>query len=244
MQITFNNDFNSAGVQFTPDQINSFLADEQTAENMIESTFTNNISVVYDVGFGSYRGQPLQNQNVSLAFVNENALFPMTYTQLRNDLLTFGQPGFFNDANLPPGPSLNGRTNFWVSSSIGACFGLFTQATDGFVGIGTQFAPGNQRVSAFLHEVTHAMARVDANFTINGQTYFSSLDLVRFLGPNNRLFDGHSPSHPESPAAGIFFARRRRDGPGGLGCLFGSRRLFKSPKSVEPAAALQQSHAE
>ena len=45
MQITVNNDFNSAGVQFTQAQINSFLQDEQTAINILDSTFTNNITV-------------------------------------------------------------------------------------------------------------------------------------------------------------------------------------------------------
>jgi hypothetical protein len=207
MQITFKNDFdhgpNGFG-GFSQTQINSFLADEQTTKNILESTFTNNISVVYEVGFGSYQGVQLQNQNVSLAFVNENAVFPLTYSQLRQDLLTFGQPGFFNAANLPAGNSLNGVTNFWVSSTVGACFGLFTPQTDGFVGIGTLFQPGAQRVSAFLHEVGHAMGRIEANFNINGQIYFSALDLVRFLSPGNRLFDAHTPSLQNPQQAAYF----------------------------------------
>src|SRR5215510_10768182 len=139
MQITVNNDFNNGGQFFTQAQINSFLQDEQTAINILNATFTDNISVVFDVGFGSYRGQVLNNQLISLADVNSDAVFTLTYSQLRTDLLTFGQPGFFNAANLPAGNSLNGVTNFWISSSVAACFGLFTQLTDGFVGIGNQF---------------------------------------------------------------------------------------------------------
>jgi hypothetical protein len=190
MQITVNNDFNTFG-GFTPQQINSFLADEQTAINILDSTFTNNISVVYDVGFGSYRGQIMPNQNISEADVNENALFFRTYSQVRQDLLNLGQPNFFTAANLPAGNSINGVTNFWVSSSVGAIFGLFTQQTDGFVGIGTQFTPGAQRVSAFLHEFGHAMGRVPE--TIQGAA--SELDLWRFLTPGNRLFNGNNPNH-------------------------------------------------
>jgi hypothetical protein len=55
MQITVNNDFNTDG-PFTQAQINSFLADEQTAINILDAAFTDNISVVYDVGFGSFEG--------------------------------------------------------------------------------------------------------------------------------------------------------------------------------------------
>jgi hypothetical protein len=195
MQITVNNDFNNSGTFLTQNDINSFLQDEQTAINILDSTFTSNISVVFDVGFGSYRGQTLQNQFISEADVNQNAVFTLSYSQLRTDLLTFGQPGFFNAANLPAGNSLNGFTNFWISSSVGACFGLFTQLTDGFVAIGTGFKPGAERVSAFLHEMGHAMGRVPENFVFNGFTYFSALDLVRFVAPGNRLFDGSNPNH-------------------------------------------------
>src|SRR5262245_63836479 len=127
MQITVNNDFNTFG-GFNQAQINSFLADEQTAINILQSTFTDNITVAFDVGFGAYRHNIMQDQNVSLADVNLEDLdnrFFLTYSQLRQDLLTFGQPGFFNAANLPAGTSLNGRTNFWISSSVGACFGIF-----------------------------------------------------------------------------------------------------------------------
>ena len=115
----------------------------------------------------------------------------MNYSTLRQDLLTSGQPNFFTAANLPAGNSINGVTNFWVSSSVGAIFGLFTQAADGFVAIGTQFTPGAQRVSAFLHEFGHAMGRVPE--TINGAA--SALDLWRFTNPGVRLFNGANPNN-------------------------------------------------
>src|SRR5262249_26877775 len=191
MQITVNNDFNNGGQFFTQAQINSFLQDEQTAINILQLTFTSNVSVVFNVGFGSYQGVTLNNQTISEADVNQNAVFFLNYSQLRQDLLTFGQPGFFNAANLPAGTSLNGVTNFYVSSSVGAIFGLFTNAVDGFVGIGTGFAPGGNGVSAFLHEMGHAMGRIPE--TIQGAA--SALDLVRFVSQGNRLFNGANPNH-------------------------------------------------
>src|SRR5262249_57837749 len=118
----------------------------------------------------------------------------LTYSQLRQDLLTFGQPNFFNAANLPAGNSINGFTNFWVSSSVGAIFGLFTAQTDGFVGIGTGFTPGAQRVSAFLHEFGHAMGRVPES--IGGAAF--ELHLSRFTAPAVPLFDTHFATTPAS----------------------------------------------
>jgi hypothetical protein len=205
MQITVNNDFatyqNATGHIFTQQEINSFIADENTAINILDSAFTNNISVVFNVGFGSYNGATLNNQNISEADVNQAAVFFMNYSTLRQDLLTFGQPGFFTAANLPAGNSINGVTNFWVSSSVGAIFGLFTQQTDGFVGIGTGFTPGAQRVSAFLHELGHAMGRVPD--TIQGAA--SELDLWRFVSQGNRLFDSHTPS-VQNPMQAAYFS--------------------------------------
>src|SRR5436190_20480954 len=196
MQITVNNDFATFG-GFNQQQIDSFLQDEQTAINILNPTFTDNITVTFDVGFGAYRHNIMQDQTVSLADVNLEDLdnrFFLTYSQLRQDLMTFGQPGFFNAANLPAN-SLNNQTRFWISSSVGACLGIFINVVDGFVGIGTQFTPGAQRVSAFLHEMGHPMGRVPENWIFGGQTYFSALDLVRFVSQGNRLFDGSNPNH-------------------------------------------------
>jgi hypothetical protein len=105
MQITVNNDFQHGGQIFTQAQINSFLQDEQTAVNILQSTFTDDISVVFNVGFGSYQGQTLPNQTISEADVNQNAVFFLNYQTLRNDLLTFGQPGFFKLPICRPAPA-------------------------------------------------------------------------------------------------------------------------------------------
>ena len=59
MQITLINDFNNGPRQFTAQEIASFLQDEQTAVNMLNATFTNNISLTFNVGFGSFEGQNL-----------------------------------------------------------------------------------------------------------------------------------------------------------------------------------------
>jgi len=195
MQILVNNDFNSGGVQFTQAQIASFLRDEQTAISLLTATFTNNITLTFNVGFGSYGGQTLNNQNTAVAAVNTNAAVFLTYSQLRTALLTSGQPNFFTGANLPAGDSINGISNFYVSSSAARTFGLRVPnpGPDGFVGIGTGFTPGAPRVDAFLHEFGHAMGRYDPNVVRQGVTYVSEFDLMRFVSPGTRLFPGHPP---------------------------------------------------
>jgi len=157
MQIIAQNDTTNA----------SFLADEQTAINILDAALPNNITVTIKIGFGDYNGTTLQNQNVSEGGINFG--YFLTYQQLRTDLLTFGQPGFFNGTNLPAGTSINGQSNFFVSSSVAKIFGIQTNgAVDGFVGIGTGFSAGAVRISAFLHEIGHALARVPNIITSGG----------------------------------------------------------------------------
>jgi hypothetical protein len=72
------------------------------------------------------------NQNISEADVNSNAVFFLTYSQLRTDLLTFGQPGFFNAANLPAATNINGFTTAYQLGQVGTDWRFVTLA--GFFG--------------------------------------------------------------------------------------------------------------
>jgi hypothetical protein len=181
-----------------------FINDEAAAVKILDDAFPNNITVRIKVGYGNYNGQILTNQSISEGNVADNVVY-LTYAQLRSDLLTFGEPGFFNDQNLPPfnDPNSPTHTNFWISSSEAKAWGIATTGTiDGFVGIGTNFRPGNERISAFLHEIGHALGRVPGNFTqtVNGvtTTYSSALDLWRFTSNGNRYFD---PNNTNNTAA-------------------------------------------
>src|SRR6476659_8722837 len=155
MQITVNNDFSNGPRPFTQQEIDSFLQDEQIAVNILNSTFTNNISLTFNVGFGSFEGKPMAPRDGGFGDVNIRTAVGLPYSQLRANLLTFGQPGFFNAANLPDGDSINGISDFWVSSSVAAAFGLAApnrppDAPDGFIGINIgALAPGAQRITAF-----------------------------------------------------------------------------------------------
>jgi hypothetical protein len=205
MQILFTNDFDNGGQTFTQAQKDSFLADERTAINIYNATFTNNITVTLNFGFGSIDGKMLAKQDEGAAQINARTTDLLTYSQLSADLRTFGEPNFFNVANLPEGDSINGISpNFLISSSITKVFGMPVpnpmNLPDGFIGIGTdasKIAPGAQRISVFLHEIGHALGRATGPFinSVTGATYVSPLDLVRFTTQGIRFFVG-APTPP------------------------------------------------
>jgi hypothetical protein len=182
----------------------SFVADAQRAVTILNSTFTNNITLTFDIGLGSL----LQWDNPSQSYVRKSVApgggaaninfdreVSLTYSELRTDLLTFGQPNFFTPTNLPAGNSINNISNFFISSSVAAAFGLPVPnpinrpGVDGFVGIGTGTS-GPARVDTILHEIGHAMGRISTNYGPN----VSELDLMRFVSLGNRLFDGSLPN--------------------------------------------------
>lgn len=174
----------------------SFNADMQAAINILDSTFTNNVTVTIEVSDTFYPGDgSVLPADISEGGINNNLAVNMSYSTLRSDLLADGQPGFFNSTNLPAGTSINGQTNFYVSSSVAANFGIFESGVDGYVGIQSGFTPGAQRISAFLHEIGHALGRVPGTDNSGAN---SELDLWRFTSLGQHDFDASGNSGPTS----------------------------------------------
>jgi hypothetical protein len=174
----------------------SFLADEQRAINVLSSTFLNNITLTFNVGFGfipAENGRPSQPTNqpgaeASLGNVNFNKTLAVPYEVLRNALFASGQPNFFG-ANLPVGNV--GQENFYISSSVGKALGFAPErapedTVDGFIGIATNAGEGPVRVDTILHEIGHAMGRLTSLDTQAGLSRFPGLDLFRFVSAGNR----------------------------------------------------------
>jgi hypothetical protein len=194
-----------------------FVADAQAAEAMLERTFTNNITLTFDVGLGTILSWDVPSNsfirkptptNTALANINWFQTINLTYSELRTNLVQFGQPNLFTPTNLPDGDSINDRANFVIGSSVAKAFGLPVPTppmnqqpgVDGFVGIGTGFTAGPQRIAALLHEIGHAMGRIHSNLGNN----VSELDLMRFVSVGNRLFDGRTPSAANPLPAAYF----------------------------------------
>jgi len=194
----------------------SFIADEQRAAAILAATFTNNITLNFNIGLGfnpAFPNDPLDLS--SNAALNINTAIYTNYTTLRNNLISFGQPNFFTPTNLPAGNTLDGRADFYISSSAAKAFGLPNpnNGPDGFIGIGTGFAQGDDRVAVLLHEITHAMGRLWFNATPPGQNVQSApaFDLMRFVSGTRapgqvpvRLFDGRQVSVANPMPAAYF----------------------------------------
>src|SRR5262245_57392495 len=171
----------------------SFLADEQTAINILSSTFLNNITLTFNVGFGfipAANGNPSQPAaGASLGVANFAKTLALPYEVLRSALFASGQPNFFG-ANLPVGNV--GQDNFYISSSVGKALGFAERAPgdtiDGFIGISTAEVAGPGRVDTILHEIGHAMGRLTNIDSQAGIERFPGLDLFRFVSAGNRLF--------------------------------------------------------
>src|SRR4029077_15457473 len=204
MQITYT--INPASVSSA-----SFINNLNTAIGIIDSTFTANITVHLEIGYGvdASTGATLTNQNFS--YGGPSFLYGLSYSTLRTDLLT-AEPGFFNTSNLPNVSNLNGVSNFNVSSAQARLFGILPanagSTIDGYVSMGTGFSSsGTLMIDGLLHEITHALGRDPDNFTAGGTTYYSSLDVFRFLtSGNGRDFGGTTRPSTAQPVAQAYFS--------------------------------------
>jgi hypothetical protein len=180
----------------------SFINDLNAAIQILDSTFTNNVTINIKVGEGvdAQTGQTLSDQNVSKG--GPSFIYSLGYSSLRADLIN-SDPEFFTSNSLPNLSSVNGVSTFNVSQAQAKMFGIPGVGTgpDGYVSIGTLFSAGPERIGAMLHEITHALGREPDNFTANGNTYDSAFDLFRFFSNGNRDFDGNPP-----PVAAAYFS--------------------------------------
>jgi FG-GAP-like repeat len=164
----------------------SFRDGIQAAINILDSTFIANVTVKIEVGYGEYNGTTLSDQRFSAGgFTNGISL---SYSTLRADLIANSDIDS-TSTSLPNTATVNGVSSFVISRSQERIFGILPQANttatdDGIIGMGTNFT-GNVLISGALHEITHALGRID------GQT---SLSLFRFTSQGNRLFTNSVPS--------------------------------------------------
>src|SRR5262245_13678070 len=153
----------------------SFRDRMQTAANLLQAAFDDNITINIAVGYGEFPAfngqpsQPLPNQNTSEGEAWQHSL---SYATLRQDLVNSASSADDNTsvAALPNTSSLEGHSSFFVANAQLKAFGAsLSGADDGGVGMGTNFT-GNVLISGELHEINHAMGRIAG----------SSLDVFRF----------------------------------------------------------------
>ncbi|MDD4914881.1 MAG: NF038122 family metalloprotease [Methylococcales bacterium] len=142
----------------------------------ISNKITFNVNVDYSGKGGSADGGPDSGQYLD-------------YSTIRAELINNASPAdrsLFN--SLPTGSSIQGNSQLYVSNAELKAFGIISpnDATtdDGSVHFDTGI-PANDLVGVALHELTHAMGRLEAD---------SVFDLFRFTSPGTMLFTGDTPA--------------------------------------------------
>jgi hypothetical protein len=166
----------------------SFRDGIQTAIDILNAKFLAPITVKIRVGYGEFNGGALPNQNTSEGGFSGGVF--LSYSTLRADLIANSDIDG-SSSSLPNTNSVNGVSSLFISPTQERIFGLLpavnnTNTDDGSIGMGTNFT-GNVLIAGALHEITHALARVD------GQ---SSLALFRFTSVGNRDFSNAIPGSP------------------------------------------------
>jgi hypothetical protein len=165
----------------------SFRDGIQAAINILDATFTCNITCKIAVGYGeagAFGSLPDQNTSLGGPLSGVN----ISYSALRTDLLRTSDIDA-SSTSLPSGTSVNGVSSFEISAAQERLFGILpavnnTSSDDGQIGMGTNFT-GNVLIAGALHEFTHALGRIDGGW---------SMDIFRFSSPGTRNFDPNIPS--------------------------------------------------
>lgn len=177
--------------------------------SLLEATFTDNVTININVGWGEVGGQALGG---ALGASIRAAAPAYTYSQIRNALLSDGNSAADATAlaNLANSDPTNGG-NFDIGSAAAKALGLLSpngSGTDGWVGFTSAantftFDPNNLSVSGLydfigvaLHEITEVMGRVAwlGNF-IDYANAYSVMDLFRYSAPGVRSLVGGQPSY-------------------------------------------------
>jgi hypothetical protein len=185
MQVVFNN-VDTSGNQVAASA--SLVAAENAAAAILDSTFSNDITLVLNVGNGFIPGtNNLVGNLAGLGKPNGATDVLVTYDTLRPALLA---SGFFTDANLPEGENIDGISRFWISSSQAKALGFAepnnAEVADGFIGVNSSYT-GNNLIAALLHEAGHDMGRMPTNQGFANPSY-PEFDLTRFTAADTRQF--------------------------------------------------------
>jgi Ca2+-binding RTX toxin-like protein len=180
---------------------NGFVSTVNAVAQFFQSTYSDNVTVNINVGFGTIGSQPVTALGESSTFLNI-----YSYDQIRNALI--GDEKTADDsssANSLPGTSPLAGATYWVARAEAKALGLLgaSASTDGSVGFSSSASFDYDRsdgISAgaydfyavVAHEFTEVMGRqLMASETFLGRpNSLEPEDLFHFASPNNRLFTG------------------------------------------------------
>ncbi len=162
----------------------------QAAAKLLGATFKNNISLNVEVGYGEYPDGRTPEKPGGASAAPSTGVFD-SYEQVRSWLAgnadAAAQSGI--DA-LPQTVTIQGQQQVTVWRAQEKLMGQIASndaGLDGYAGFATNIS-ANSLMGTALHELTHAMGRV------NYGTQPDIFDLYRFTSPGTRLFAGDVPN--------------------------------------------------
>ena len=165
-----------------------FIEGMEKAAAILDAAIYDPITVNILVGYGGAFGDlTSQGSAIGGPFAGIPVPYPALYATL-----------WLNDTNsvkgLPLATTLDGREFFSVSTAQAKAFGWISGSLpipDGHVDMGKDWT-GTGLIDAAVHELTHAMGRIDAYGPL-----LSSLDLFRYDETNgSHVFDTGKPATP------------------------------------------------
>lgn len=166
----------------------SFRAAVEEAATLLESEFSDNVTINVAVGYGEDQGSSLSDQTSAEGGPTGGNF--ESYQSVYQALTQSASTGDATFQDLPNATSIQGQSLVAVWRAEEKTLGFIAGADsglDGSIGIGTA-VPTNLLVGVALHELTHAMGR------INYGPEPGIFDLFRFTSPGTRLFSSSSQS--------------------------------------------------
>jgi Ca2+-binding RTX toxin-like protein len=159
----------------------SFRDGIQAAANILETTFSDNITVNLHIHYGGTGGG---------AFAGPDNGVLASYSTVRADLIDNATPGDHTFDALPNSFMIQGQSQIVVWNAEAKVLGLLpandATSDDGSASFSTDINP-NLLVGVALHELTHALGRVPS-------AQPDIFDLFRFITTGVYLFDENSPA--------------------------------------------------
>ena len=162
----------------------------RAAAKLLDTTFKNNITVNVEVGYGEYPGDGTPEKPGGASAAPSAGVFD-SYEQVRSWLAGNSDVSVQSGiAALPQTVNIQQQTQVAVWRAQEKLMGQVAPndaGLDGYAGFATDI-PANSLMGTALHELTHAMGRV------NYGTQPDIFDLYRFTSPGTRLFAGALPN--------------------------------------------------
>lgn len=166
----------------------SFRDGIQAAVDILESTFTDNVTVNLHIHYRGTGGGASAGPDNGVS---------VSYATVRSDLIADAAPGDHTFDALPNTPTIQGHSQVVVWNAEAKLLGLMpandTTSDDGTATFSTDIS-SNLLVGVALHELTHALGRVPS-------AQPDIFDLFRFTGLGTYLFDENVPA-----AASAYFS--------------------------------------